>query len=221
MGGKLAGELDALEDSMLQAGRSRAEVRQARRAHLQAAIDDDSMPETPGESNWGRAQSMFPVPDERQLLEFFTQRPDAMHAILGDMYVAYEYEQRKDAGGAKENGRRMAPRDANLGKLWDITTPRYSMEPFEVAIRELIGERSLRAFAARVPMDHRELSRMMTGKSTPSMYYLEKIAIAGKVTPAFFLEYRISFVTTTVARIFARQPNLSIGVFKRLRQAAR
>lgn len=205
---------------MLQAGRSRAEIRQARRAHLQAAIDDDVVPETPGESNWGRAGSMFPVPDEGRLLDFFHQRPDVMHAILGDLYVAYEYEERKGSG-TKENGRRMASFDANLDKLWDITTPRYSMQPFEVAVKELIGERSLRAFAARVPMDHRELSRMMTGKSTPSMYYLEKIAVAGKVTPAFFLEYRINFVTVTVARVFARHPNLSIGVFKKLRQASR
>ena len=41
------------------------------------------------------------------------------------------------------------PKDANLDELWDITKPRFSMHPFGIAVKELIGERSLRQFAAK------------------------------------------------------------------------
>ena len=214
----ISGKLDALEDSLLQAGRTPAEVRIARRKALESMIEDDDSPETPGESNLNRARAMFVQPSDEELVEFFGRRNDVLYALLGEVYVVDHYDERKRNGEGRDGPRAM-PFDANLDKLWDITTPRYSMQPFGVAVKELIGERSLRQFAAKVPMDHRELSRMMRGSSQPSLYTMEQIAKVGRVNPAFFLEYRIEQVTVTLSAVFKAKPNLSVGVWKRLRGA--
>lgn len=149
---------------------------------------------------------------------FFDERPDVMHAILGDVYLAVKYDDRKRETGKRLDGRRVMPPDANLAELQQMITPRYSMQPFPLAVAELKGERSLRQFAGRVPMDHRELSRMMSGKSKPSAYWLERIAASCRVTPAYFLEWRIEYVTRRLTGVFMARPNLSVGVVKRLRQ---
>lgn len=209
----VSAQLDALEDSLLQAGRT---PQQVRRQALAEHIERDASPDTPGEANLARAKSMFPQPSDQQLADFFGRRLDVMHALLGDIYIVHEYEERKQRGEGRD-GRRTMPRDANMDKLWEITTPRFSMQPFGLAVRELIGERSLRQFAAKVPMDHRELSRMMRGQSQVTAFYMEKIAKVGGVSPAFFMEYRMQFVTEVMLAVFRARPNLSIGVYKKLK----
>lgn len=153
---------------------------------------------------------------EAEWVSFFDSRPDVLHAILGDIYVATVYDERKRATGKRLDGRRVMPRDANLAALEEMITPRYSMEAFGTSVRELIGERSLRQFAGRVPMDHRELSRMMRGETRLTMYWLEKIAVSCRVTPHFFLEYRVLFIADKLEQVFASRPNLSVGVVKKL-----
>lgn len=216
MSTNVSAQLDALEDSLLQAGRTPQQVRAARRQALAEHIERDASADTPGEANFDRAKSMFAQPDDNQLVEFFDRRPDVMHALLGDIYIVNHYDEKKQRGEGRD-GRRTMPRDANLDELWEITTPRYSMQPFGLAVKELIGERSLRQFASKVPMDHRELSRMMRGQSQVTVFYMERIAVTAKVSPAFFLEYRVMFVTEIMESVFRSKPNLSIGVYRKLK----
>lgn len=97
-----------------------------------------------------------------------------------------------------------------------MITPRYSQESFPEAFKELQGDRSLRAMAFKVGIDHRELSRMLSGKQVLTLFTLGQIASKCRVTPAFFLEWRIMYVQQTLGRIMTERPNLSIGVAKRL-----
>lgn len=149
-------------------------------------------------------------------VERFDQRPDIMHAILGDIYRTVRY---KDEG--RVDGRRAAVKDGSLDELNAMIAPRYSQEPFPVAVRELIGDRSLRQFAAKVPIDHRELSRFVRGEVSPSRFWLERIAKAGKVTPAFFVEWRTLYVTEVITAVFVERPNLSIGVVRKMHSVRR
>lgn len=169
-------------------------------------------------ADWDNAKALYPSvknTEDSMWVEFFTQRPDVMHALLGDIYIVTKYDERKQRGEGRD-GRRTMPRDANLDELWDMITPRFSMQPFGIAVKELIGERSLRQFAAKVPMDHRELSRMMRGVTAPAPYYMEQIAKAGGVNPAFFMEYRHGYIATVLDEVFRVKPNLGIGVYKKL-----
>jgi hypothetical protein len=149
-------------------------------------------------------------------VERFDQRPDILHAILGDIFRTVRY---KDEG--RVDGRRGPLTNASLDELSAMITPRYSQEPFAVAIKELIGDRSLRQFAMKVPIDHRELSRLIRGERELTRYRLERIAAAGKVAPAFFCEWRTLYFTETLAAVFAQRPNLSIGVVRRMSQVSR
>lgn len=169
-------------------------------------------------ADWDNAKALYPSvknTDDAMWVDFFDQRPDVLHAILGDIYIVTKYDERKQRGEGRD-GRRTMPRDANLDELWDMITPRFSTQPFALSVRELIGERSLRQFAAKVPMDHRELSRMMRGQTVLTGYWLEQIAKAGKVSPAFFLEYRHLYIADALAAVFSLRPNLGIGVYKKL-----
>lgn len=174
----------------------------------------------PGEqvkANWENTRQFESIKaGEAEWVAFFDQRPDVMHAILGDVYLAVKYDDRKRRTGERLDGRRVMPSDASLDELREMITPRYSMQPFPLAVAELKGERSLRQFAMRVPMDHRELSRMVRGEAKPSIFWLEKIAASAKVSPAYFLEWRIEFVTNRLASVFMARPNLSVGVVKKL-----
>lgn len=170
-------------------------------------------------SDWEQAKRQYPSTQElteRDWADFFTQRPDVLHAVLGDIYVVTKADEAKQRGQGRD-GRRPKHVNGSLTELYEMITPRYHTGSFAEAICELKGAMSLRAFSAKVPIDHRELSRMMRGAARPSPYWMERIAEAYKVNPAYFADWRIEFVSTALATAFRRQPNLSIRAVKLLR----
>lgn len=168
-------------------------------------------------SDWENAKALYPSVKNgvEEWVDFFHARPDVLHQILGDIYIVTKFDDAKREGRGRD-GRRVMPKDANLGELWDMITPRFSMDPFPAAFKELQGERSLRAMAFKIGIDHRELSRMLTGKQALTLYGLDQIATKCRVAPAFFLEWRILYVQHVLGEILTQKPNLSIGVVKRL-----
>ena len=168
-------------------------------------------------ADWDAAKDLYPSVKHgvEEWVDFFDHRPDVLHAILGDIYVVTKSDDAKREGRGRD-GRRVMPKDANLADLWDMITPRYSMDVFPVAFKELQGDRSLRAMSYKIGIDHRELSRMLLGKQTLTLYALDLIATKCRVNPTFFSEYRILYVQEALGAIMAAKPNLSIGVIKRL-----
>lgn len=168
-------------------------------------------------SDWENAKALYPSVKHgvEEWVDFFDERPDVLHAILGDIYVVTKFDDAKREGKGRD-GRRVMPKDANLADLWDMITPKYSMDPFAIAFKELQGDRSLRAMSFKTGIDHRELSRMLLGKQILTLYVLDTIATKLRVNPSFFLEWRIMYVQQTLGEIMQAKPNLSIGVVKRL-----
>lgn len=169
-------------------------------------------------SDWEKAKREYPSVglgiDE--WVSFFDQRPDVLHQILGDIYVVTKFDDAKRVGQGRD-GRRTMPKDANLEELWGMITPRYSQHPFAEAFKELQGDRSLRAMAFKVGIDHRELSRLIRGQQALTLFVLDQIASKCRVSPAFFLEWRIMYVQKVLGEVMAQRPNLSIGVIKRMK----
>lgn len=147
---------------------------------------------------------------------FFDSRPEVMLQILGDIYRETKAEELRESGKAL-TGRRPRAINGNLHDLHKMITPQYSVEPFGVAVKELIGQRSLRAFAAKVPMNHHTLTRMMRGDMQLEMWRLEQIAEAGKVQAGYFREYREMQLLEVISRYFQQRPNVSITLTKRIR----
>lgn len=150
--------------------------------------------------------------------DVFTQRPDVMYAMLGDLYtITKAHEQPNVRGG------RRARVAGDLDELWDMLTPQFSTKPFGDALREVMGNTSLRQFAAAIPMHHRSLARLMDGerqivnKHDPeaSKQLLERIAKVARVHPAYFNEWRRLWIFSTLDDVFAAHPNTSIGLIKK------
>jgi hypothetical protein len=171
-------------------------------------------------ADWDNAVEQFPTTkaDTNEWVDFFDRRPEVLLAILGDIYRESKALEAREAGRAP-TGRRPKHINGNLAELEAMITPSYSMEPFGVACRELIGDRSLRAFAARVPMNHHTLTRMMRGELKVDRFRLEAIAKAGRVTPAYFMEWRLAYVQEAVEQVFMAKPNLSIRAIRQLQRA--
>jgi hypothetical protein len=156
----------------------------------------------------------------------YEANPDILTKMLGDLYRVYKSEEAKRAGTANPSGgRRKAHINGNLDELWSIITPRFSVEPFHVAFKELRGERSLRQFADKLGWKSMKLSRMVKGsEGTLKGYYvmnrydLEEIARVGGVHPAYFVEWRVMLVQDLLAEVCASQPNLSISMLRLLTQ---
>lgn len=169
-------------------------------------------------SDFENARSQFPSVKNGvdEWVAFFDDRPEVMLGILGDIYRETKAEELRESGKAP-TGRRPKSINGNLDELHRMVTPQYSVEPFEVAVKELIGARSLRAFAAKVPMNHHTLTRMMRGDIKLEMWRLEQIAEAGKVQPGYFREYREMQLLDVIGKYFRRRPNASITLTKRIR----
>jgi hypothetical protein len=176
-------------------------------------------------ANWERAKEQYPSTTkltESDWVNFFTERPDAMHQILGDIFVITKAHN----ATVKKSGRRPKHVNGNLDDLWNMITPKYSVKPFAESMTELIGDQSIRSFAAKIPMHYWSLIRLIRGERrivnpndiASSMQTLELIAKAGKVHPAYFVEYRTLYIFSMFNEVFEAKPNFTIGLVKRLRE---
>ena len=140
----------------------------------------------------------------------------ALGRILYDIYDKVVDEEEKEAG-VRRMGRRPARPSVSLEQVYrKVLPPPPSLEPFPVALRNLMGDKSLRAFAPKVPMHVATLSRMMRGQAEPDLQMLERIAAAAKVHPSYFMEWRALYVGQLISSVFSDRPNLSISAYRAL-----
>lgn len=195
-----------------------AEKRTGRRPTLQ---ERGVLPAERGKgADWDNATSQFPSAkmDTKGWVGFLDRRPDVITQILGDIYREVRAQEQREAGSAP-TGRRPRAIAGSMDELDAMITPRYSNEPFAVAVEELRAGISLRAFAAKVPMNHHTLTRMMRGELRLEMWRLELIARAGKVAPAYFLEWRVMYVQECIEIALFKAPHLATKVTKAIQHA--
>lgn len=171
------------------------------------------------QAQWEEARTLYPSTEyrKRDWAGYFDEHADVLTKLMGDVYRTYKTEEAKRGGVSNpQGGRRRSHVNGSLDELWSILTPKFSMDPFPVSCRELIGARSLRAFAGQAGMDHRELSRLLRGSTAPSIYWMETVAGAADVHPAFFLEWRVQTVVGIVEEALMARPHLSVTALKSL-----
>lgn len=170
------------------------------------------------QADFDNARKHFTVRSQDEWVALFDRAPHVLHQILGDIFREAKAEQERERGQARI-GRRPKAIDGSLDELQALITPVYSMEPFAKAVQPLIAKSpSLRAFAAKVPMNHHTLTRMMRGDLPLEAWRLEAIAKAGKVQPGYFVEYREQTITEAVAAYMRARPNISVRVHKQFRR---
>lgn len=170
-------------------------------------------------ANWTKAR-MLARPEEYGSAEWtahYTDHPDILTQMLGDLYRVYKSEDEKKRGTANPaGGRRKSHINGNLDELWAMMTPRFAVTPFPEAFTVLRGKRSLRQFALYSGLDHRQLSRVTAHPKYLTRPMLEAIAKGGDVHPAYFREFRAMVVHDLLSEMLTSQPNLSITLMKGL-----
>lgn len=141
--------------------------------------------------------------------------------LLGDAYGTVKDEEERQAGVRRTGASRRAPRRASLEEVMQTVFPdKYSIDPFPLAMERLLAGRSQRAFAKKAGINQMTLSRLMRAHYTPDLEVLEKLAKAGKVPPAYFLEWRAQYIAQVLSNVFLSKPNLSIGALQLLMEPA-
>lgn len=170
-------------------------------------------------ANWNKARLLARPEDygSPEWTQHYTDHPDILTQMLGDLYRVYKSEDEKKCGTANPaGGRRKSHINGNLDELWAMMTPRFAVTTFPEAFAELRGKRGLRQFAVRSGVDHRQLSRVTAQPKYLTRAMLEAIAKGGDVHPAYFLEWRLMVVQDLVREVITAQPNLSISLLKGL-----
>jgi hypothetical protein len=169
-------------------------------------------------ADWDNARTWF---RERSIDEWVAVLADGhtMGKILADLLREAQAEAQRDAGKVKI-GRRPRVANGTMADVHALMETKYATIPFAQSLPELIGERSLRAFAQRAGMPHQTIQKMISGEARLEMWRLEALAKAGRVHPSYFMEWREGHVLTYLAELLASRPNLSIKASQALTRAA-
>lgn len=156
---------------------------------------------------------------ERMWVDRFTDDPDLMWLLVGDI-VRYVSSEETPRGTRQSSRRKVQDADRNLATVWRILHGHYSQDPFPVAIKELIGERSERAFAMKCGFaSHETLRRYMRGQRPLTMEALEQMAKGGRVEPFYFIEYRAMWLGRELMNAMMARPNESLKAVKKVKDS--
>ena len=185
-------------------------------------------------ADWSGAKERYPLIDKAMdpdiWLRFFEDNPEQLHWLIRNLYAVLR--------PTVIEGRRGGPRPRSVG-TWndinDVLSPKYSSDPFPVALKELMGKQSLAAFSVKVPCSKSVLFRLVTsrtqfgigrGGSNPgidpaaTMERLGALARAGGMKPAYFVEWRALWLQEALTAALLKQPNLSISLMMQLADVA-
>lgn len=179
-----------------------------------------------GRENLGRAYAFPSVQTigragefEQMWVDRFTDDPDLMWLIVGDI-VRYVSSDEVPRGERAPSRRQVQGKDRNLATVWRIMHGHYSTDPFPVSVRELIGSKSLRDFAARAGFGSvQTLIRYQRGERPLTMECMESMAKAGRVEPHYFLEYRAMWLGRELQRAMLARPTESLKAVKLVRDS--
>lgn len=104
--------------------------------------------------------------------------------------------------------------DADQGRqlLNDLRGLDYTVDPFHIALRVLIGPRSLANTARRTGLSKPNLSRLLNRQKTPSRPELEACATGFGKQPFYFAEYRTIAFMELVRDTLAADPDRSAAL---------
>jgi hypothetical protein len=138
--------------------------------------------------------------------------PNVLWGLVADVVKAA-----KAAQGERRTGRRPAVSLGSLDELYEVIFPKqFDTAPFPQAFAVALGRRSQRDFAEAVGFNQATVSRLLSGKTTPTVEVMERVAHALKVPPTYFAEYRALKLGQVVTTVLMAHPELSIHNVRRL-----
>ena len=170
-------------------------------------------------AGWEDAARVHGVHDQAAEWEvLLTSNPKVLWGLVADVVKAV-----KAGEGERKTGRRPAVSVASLDELYDILfPPAYQTAAFPEALAHALRQRehSTHTFAAVVGFNQSTVSRLMSGKTAPTVEIMERIAHALRVRPTYFHEYRAMKIGQLVTEVLLANPAISVDAARRLTGAA-
>jgi DNA-binding Xre family transcriptional regulator len=133
------------------------------------------------------------------------EHPKVLWGLIADVVKAI-----KAGEGEKRTGRRPAASVGSLDELYEILfPPAFSMSPFTETFSRLLGDISQTEFAARTGINQGTVSRLLSGRHTPTVETMERIAYTLGVKPTIFAEYRAQKIGQVVQDVLMAKPGMS------------
>lgn len=134
-----------------------------------------------------------------------SENPKVLWGLIADVVKAI-----KASEGEKRTGRRPGATVASLDELYEILfPPAFSTQPFPKAFFDALNGMSQYQFAREVGFAQATVSRLLSGRTTPSVEHMERIAYVLGLRPTYFAEYRSMKIGQVVADVLAASPELS------------
>lgn len=138
--------------------------------------------------------------------------PKVLWGLVADVVKAV-----KASEGERRTGRRPAADVGSLDELYALLFPKvYVVDPFAEAFAAALAGRSQREFAETCGLNQATISRLLTGKTPPSVEHMERIATTLQLPPTFFAEYRAMKLGQVVTAILLSNPEMSIDTVRRM-----
>ena len=165
------------------------------------------------EENFKKIKEEFPSVGEISWSHAISQDSSAFASVLGDIIKA---EGKRSRPGKRPSLSRPAAEEELSRLLGD----NHSDLDFTRTFKALTHGRSVRGIANKVGIGQTTVHALLHGKS-PSFEQMEKIAVAYKKDPSFFLEYRIAYVLLTIDQFLADSPETATNWFLKFKGRGR
>lgn len=168
-------------------------------------------------TGWDSAGSHAASQTNAGWTELLTDHPRVLWGLIADVVKAV-----KAGEGEKRTGRRPAASVGSLDELYEILFPAvYGTQPFPEAFRIALNGRPQDAFAKRIGCNQATISRLLAGRSRPSVQHMELIAHGLGIKPTYFVEYRAMKLGEIVTDVLLGNPALSAQQARELAGACR
>lgn len=156
----------------------------------------------------------FPSVAKLDWYKVFREDPSLLGRLINDILKI-------DAAQPGKPGKRPAVVSGDgHNRLRQIMGEDFTSMPFTDAFKMLVGDRSIRAVAAKTGLDRNVIHRLLNGGS-PTAYQMEHIARGFKKEPGFFAEYRLSYIFAILSHKLESVPDSTVGFYQRMKQNTR
>jgi transcriptional regulator with XRE-family HTH domain len=137
----------------------------------------------------------------------FARSPDAMHVIISD-FIKRVYAQPGKVGQRPmpESGKvdfyGLMYGEGNEDKIYDVM--RRLMAKYSISERDL---------ECLIDMSRSQIHRTLKGDYIPNVHEIRQIAVALKVTPTYFVEYRQAMVLVAFVKMITENPEIATNLY--------
>jgi len=152
----------------------------------------------------------YPTSATLDWYEIFTDDPAILGNLINDIL-------KLDQSRAGKPGKRPSLAEASTAeKMKKIQETDYTEHEFLQAFKNLCGERSVRAIAAKTGLDKSYVHRLMSGTAIPNSETMSGIAVSFGKHPSYFLEHRINYILGVIEGKLIDSPESSVVFYNKI-----